>query len=149
MYIPQPEAIPQPEPEATLSRSGTLTRKLIRNPAMPFDEPSNRQSNQYRTKIESYYTGSDARRMWQGLQTIRDYKGMHSHELPSERSLPERLNYFNDRFEASNTESCMRASAVPDDCVFTLSVADVRPLGQHSQGLRARWITRTCTLSMR
>ena len=30
--------------------------------------------HQYRTKIESYYTGSDARRMWQGLQTITDYK---------------------------------------------------------------------------
>ena len=33
---------------------------------------------QYRTKIESYYTGSDARRMWQGLQTITDYKGKQS-----------------------------------------------------------------------
>ena len=30
--------------------------------------------HQYRTKIESYYTGYDARRMWQGLQTITDYK---------------------------------------------------------------------------
>ena len=30
---------------------------------------------QYRTKIESYYTGSDAHRMWQGLKTITDYKG--------------------------------------------------------------------------
>ena len=33
---------------------------------------------QYRTKIESYYTGSDARRMWHGLKTITDYKGKHS-----------------------------------------------------------------------
>jgi hypothetical protein len=31
--------------------------------------------HQYRTKIESYYTRSNARRMWQGLQTITDYKG--------------------------------------------------------------------------
>jgi hypothetical protein len=30
--------------ELPLSRSGTLTQKLIRNPAMPSDEPSNRQS---------------------------------------------------------------------------------------------------------
>ena len=29
------------------------------------------------------------------------------------------------RFEASNTEACMRASAGPDDCVITLSVADM------------------------
>ena len=30
--------------------------------------------HQYRTKTESYYTGSDARRMRQGLETITDYK---------------------------------------------------------------------------
>ena len=37
--------------------------------------------HQYRAKIESYYTGSDARRMWQGLQTITDYKGKHSDKV--------------------------------------------------------------------
>jgi hypothetical protein len=36
---------------------------------------------QYRTMIESYYTGSDARRMWQGLKNITDYKGKPSHKL--------------------------------------------------------------------
>ena len=30
---------------------------------------------QYRIKIESYYTGSDTRQMWQGLKTVTDYKG--------------------------------------------------------------------------
>jgi hypothetical protein len=33
---------------------------------------------QNRTKIESYYTSSDSRQMWQGLKTITDYKGKHS-----------------------------------------------------------------------
>ena len=80
---------------------------------------------QYSTKLESYYTGSDARRMCQGLQTIRDYKGKHSREVPSDTSLPDELNYFYARFEASNTEPCMRASTVKDDCVITLSVDDV------------------------
>ena len=42
---------------------------------------------QYRTKIKSYYTGSDAHRMWQCLQTITDYKVEHSRELPSDTSL--------------------------------------------------------------
>jgi hypothetical protein len=42
--------------------------------------------------IESYYTGSDARRMWQGLKTITDYDGKPRHELPSDRSLPDELN---------------------------------------------------------
>ena len=80
---------------------------------------------QYRTKIESYYTGSDARQMWQGLQTIMDYKGKHSCKLPRDMCLPDELNSFYARFKASNTEAFMRASAVPEDCVITLSVVDV------------------------
>ena len=62
--------------------------------------------------------------MW-GLQTLTGHKGWHSHELPSDTSLPDELNHFYVRFEAINTEACMRASAVPDDCVITLSVADM------------------------
>jgi hypothetical protein len=80
---------------------------------------------QYKTKIESYYTGSDTCLMCQGLQTITDYKGKHNRELPSETSLPDKLNHFYARFEASNIEACMRSSAVQDDGVITLSVADV------------------------
>jgi hypothetical protein len=38
---------------------------------------------QYRIKIESYYTGSDACRLWQGLKTITDYKGKPRRELPN------------------------------------------------------------------
>ena len=40
-------------------------------------------------------------------------------------SLPDEPNDFYARFEASNTEVCMRAPAVLDDCVITLSLADV------------------------
>ena len=63
--------------------------------------------------------------MWQGLHTIKDYKGKHSRELPSDTSLPDELNYFYTRFEANNTETCIRAPAVPEDCVITLSAANV------------------------
>ena len=72
---------------------------------------------QYRAKIESYYTGSDAHLMLQGLQTIRLQR--------EAQPLPDKLNHFYARLEASNTEAWMRASAIPDDCVITLSVADV------------------------
>ena len=58
------------------------------------------------------------------MQTITDYKGKPSCELPSDANLPDELNAFYTLFEA-NTEPCMRASAVPDDCVITLSVAGV------------------------
>jgi hypothetical protein len=66
-----------------------------------------------------------ARRMWQGLKTITVYKGKPRRELPSNASLPDELNAFYARFEASNTEACMRAPAFLNDCVITLSVADV------------------------
>ena len=61
--------------------------------------------------------------MWQGLKTITDYKGKPRHELPSDASLPDELNAFCARFEASNTEACTRADL--DDHVIKLSVADV------------------------
>ena len=85
----------------------------------------NQAKHQYRTKIESYYTGSNALRMWLGLQTITDYEGKNSRELLSDTSLPDELNHFYAPFEANNTETCMRAPAVPDDCVITLSTAEV------------------------
>ena len=54
-----------------------------------------------------------------------DYKGNPSRKLPSDASLPNKLNAFYSRFEASNTEPCMITPAFPDDCVIVLSVADV------------------------
>ena len=60
--------------------------------------------------------------MSQSLQTITDYKGKSSHELSSELSL---LNSFYARFEASNTELCMSAPAVPVDCVIKHSIVYV------------------------
>ena len=50
------------------------------------------------------------------IKTITDYKVKPSRELPSDESLLDELNAFYACFEASNTEACMRASAVPDDC---------------------------------
>jgi hypothetical protein len=65
--------------------------------------------------------------MWEVLQTIMDYKGKPSRELPSDTTtLPDKLNAFYARFEASKTEACMRAPAVLYNCVITLSVAVVR-----------------------
>jgi hypothetical protein len=82
--------------------------------------------------------------MWQGLKSITDY----SRELPSDASLPDELNAFYALFESSNTEACMRAPAVPDDCVITLSVADVRKTFKQvhiHKAAGARRITRICT----
>ena len=61
--------------------------------------------------------------MWQSLKTITDYKRKPRHELPSDANLPDELNAFHARFEASNTEACTRAPAVLDDCVIMLHTA--------------------------
>ena len=83
--------------------------------------------------------------MWQGLQTMTDYKGKHSQELPSDTSLTDKLNYFYARFEENNTETCMKAPAVPEDCVIAFDVSKTfKQVNIH----KARWITRTCTASM-
>jgi hypothetical protein len=87
--------------------------------------------------------------MWQGLLTITDYKGKHSSELPSDTSLQDELNYLYPRFEAINTETCMRAPAVLEDCVITLSAADVSKTFKQVNIHRTRRITRMCTVSMR
>jgi hypothetical protein len=85
-------------------------------PWSPHSDDEHNTKHKYRTKIESYYTSSDARWMWQGLQTITDNKGKPSRKLPSDTSLPDGLSAFYARFKASNTEACMRASAVRYDC---------------------------------
>jgi hypothetical protein len=69
--------------------------------------------------------------MCKGLQTFTDYKWNHSQELPSDKSLPDELNNFYACFEARNTEIYIRASAVPDNCVITLSAADVSKVNIH------------------
>ena len=61
-----------------------------------------------------------------GLEKLfSNYKGKPSCELPSDASLPDELNAFYACFEASNTEACMTAPAVLDDCVIMHLVADV------------------------
>jgi hypothetical protein len=57
--------------------------------------------------------------------------GKPSHKLPSDVSLPDELNSFYAHFKASNTEPCMRAPAVPDDCVISLSIVDVSKTFKH------------------
>ena len=47
---------------------------------------------QYRDKVESQFNGSDTRGMWQGLQSITDYKKNTSPVVDQDVLLPDRLN---------------------------------------------------------
>ena len=49
---------------------------------------------QYRDKVESQFNGSDTRGMWQGLQSITDYKKKTSPVTDQDVLLPGRLNTF-------------------------------------------------------
>ena len=100
-----------------VSNSGTLTKTLIRHPAMPSDGPSNRQNVNTGLRLNPTTLALTH------VGCVRACKP--SRELPSDASLPDGLNALYAIFKASNTEACMRAPAVPDDCVITLFLADV------------------------
>jgi hypothetical protein len=104
---------------------------------------------QYRTKIESYYNGFNSRRGGRACKLLQTTKGSTAVSCPVTTRQAELLLCA---FKASNTEACMRAPAVPDDCVIKLSVADVsmsdKQVNIHKaggpNGLPGR-ILRTCT----
>ena len=62
-----------------------------------------------RDKIESQFTGSDTRGMWQGLQSITYYKKKTSPVSDQDVLLPVRLNNFFARFE-DNTVPLTRSA---------------------------------------
>ena len=113
------------KPRAATFKEWETNPDAYKKPRYPLRRTIKQAKRQYRIKIEYCYTCSDARRICQGSKTIKDYKGKLRRELPSDASLPDELNAFYARFKASNTEACTRALAALDDCVITISVADV------------------------
>lgn len=59
---------------------------------------------QYREKTESFYSSADPRRMWQCLDHITDFRtGSSSSTIRASDNLPDDLNAFYTRFEATTT----------------------------------------------
>ena len=90
-----------------------------------FDEPSNRHSvnsglRSNRTTPALTFIGCS--RACKLLQTT---KGSTAESCPVTRAYQTSQITSMLAIEASNTETCMRASTVPDDCVITLSAVDV------------------------
>ena len=68
-----------------------------------------------RDKLESNYLSSDPRRMWGELRHITGHKGRNSSDDQPAASLPDDLNTFYARFEATNPlPSARLADSVPD-----------------------------------
>ena len=81
------------------------------------------EKRQYRDKVESQFEDSDTKHMWQGLQTITDYKGKASHVVDTNVLLPDKLNTFFACFE-DNTVPPTRPTT--KDCGLSFSVANVK-----------------------
>jgi hypothetical protein len=77
---------------------------------------------QYRDKVESQFNGSDTRGMWQGLQSITDYKKKPSPVTDQDVLLPGRLNNFFARFE-DNTVPLTRPAT--KTCGLSFTAAEV------------------------
>ncbi|KAG5840950.1 hypothetical protein ANANG_G00194350 [Anguilla anguilla] len=99
----------------------------------------------YRDKLESNYHSSDPRRMWCGLRSITDYKGRNSSDAQPAASLPDELNTFYARFEASNTIPTVRLDEDQDDCTLSLSTADVRTAFKRVNPRKFTVVTRSST----
>uniref|UniRef100_A0A8C7G5L3 Dystrobrevin n=1 Tax=Oncorhynchus kisutch TaxID=8019 RepID=A0A8C7G5L3_ONCKI len=74
------------------SEAGSETESNMELVSSPTSDLLAQMTTKPRIKIESYYTGSHARWMWQGLKTITDCKGKPKRELPSDASLLNELN---------------------------------------------------------
>ena len=73
---------------------------------------------QCRDKVESQFNGSDTRGMWQGLQSITDYKKKTSPVVDQVVLLPDRLNNFFAHFE-DNTVPLTWPATITSGLSFT------------------------------
>ena len=78
---------------------------------------------QYRDKVESQFNGSDTRGMWQGLQSITEYKKKTSAVTDQDVVLPGRLNNFFARFEDNTVPLTLPAIKT---CGLSFTAANVR-----------------------
>jgi len=78
----------------------------------------------HRDTVEAQMEKSDIRHLWQGLRTIKDYRGRTPSTESADTSRANNLNSFDVRFEASNnTPSGPEVSSIARD-EHTLSVTE-------------------------
>ena len=79
----------------------------------------------YKKKVEEHFSNSNPRRMWQGLQTITDYRTTKPSPASSDVSFLNELNNFYARFERGNPTTTTITDMTPDHQPLTLSPTDV------------------------
>ncbi|KAI4889033.1 hypothetical protein NFI96_004409 [Prochilodus magdalenae] len=79
----------------------------------------------YRQRIEEHFSSFDPRRMWQGIQTLTDYKPRSTVLANNCASLPDELNHFYARFDRGNKVVSSKTDPPLHDHPLTLSTLDV------------------------
>ncbi|KAI4877181.1 hypothetical protein NFI96_007309, partial [Prochilodus magdalenae] len=80
----------------------------------------------YKQRIEEHFSSSDPRRMWQGIQTLTDYKPRSTVLANNSASLPDELNHFYARFDRGNMVVSSKTDPPLHDHPLTLSTLNVR-----------------------
>ncbi len=111
------------EEQASLKISTIITRQRVSGQCSWLYTGGDRS---YGNKINNHFTNSkDTRSLWQGIQTITDYKPPPQ-ACDDDTSLPDALNHFYSRFEMQNDTSAQKLPTPPNDQALCLSPADVR-----------------------
>jgi hypothetical protein len=72
-----------------------MLEQVQRRPAVTSAQSTNEQKENIGLRWNrNTQTDSDALRMWQRLQSIMDYKGRSSRDIPNDASLPDKLDAF-------------------------------------------------------
>lgn len=80
----------------------------------------------HKRKVEDHLTNNDPRLVWQGLQSITNYKGSTPATTITDSSLAEELNSFFFRFEAEAPHTAVRPPQTSGHSTLTLQEHQVR-----------------------
>lgn len=90
----------------------------------------------YALKIQGHFSTNDPQRMWDGIKSITDYKRGDT-ECSRDPSLPDALNTFYARFEASNSTPSTRLTVPPGEQPPSVTTEDVRRVLQRVKPRKA------------
>lgn len=103
-----------------------VVHRLLRTAQANLSSGIRKAKKRYSRRIANHFSDSrDTRRLWRGLQTIRDYKPMPQ-SCDNSTPLLNQLNDFFARFEANNNSPAQKTPPPPSNQVLTMSPDSVR-----------------------
>ncbi len=80
----------------------------------------------YKKKIEDHLTDKNPRRVWQGIQSITNYKNNNHTTVNADASLAEELNHFFARFEVKQPTTTLAPPPTSGTCHLIIQEYEVR-----------------------